>query len=797
MKNSHKIIVLLAFAATGAFFFNRSTPEQKEAKYLKLGNEFFAKNDYGKARLEYLNAAKYIPTDPELLYRMGLVDEAVGDINSAYSDFSRAEMQNAHFDPALEKLAGYYLLGEHYDDAQKRVDTLLKDEPDNLQAHAINGALLLHGKDLAGAEKEARMVLAKDPGNTTAIAVLTGFYFAKHDEAMAGKTLEDGITRNPRDMSLLMLKAKLYAESNNLEKIDEAYHAMFKLSPDDGQLRIDLADIYIEAKQYDKAEATLRAAMAALPQDWKIKQKLVAFLEAHRGVDVAEKQIKDFMQAYPQNNDLYFWLVELYTHNNAVDKAVALLEQMIARQPVGEQALNARTDLARIQYIKGDRQLAEKIVKEVLAKDPGNQAAQLIDANMTLDEGRYNDAVTSLRSIIHAQPKNKEALELLSEALLHQGHVDLAIDTLSQAMEIDPLDPAVRVRLAQMYNINGDSSRALELLAAVNKQDPRYAVGWESTARVAISSKDLPKAKSAISTLSSMEGQQMTSVFLEGQVQANTGKNEEAIASYDKVIHGAPDSPLAEHAVSALADTYQSMGQLDKAAQYIEGLKSNSPYVNDVLGKCYLALGKNDMAAAAFDKAIAANATFQEPYIERAKLYVKAHADDQATGVLKKAISAVPGNVTAPMMEAYILQKNGHYKDAIDIYSGIIKNNPEMSVAANNLAAVISDYEYKDPAMLEKARKLAEQFIGSPNPLLLDTLGWVYYREGKIDQALTLMNQAKASGVKITPEVHYHYGAILLKSGQKEAAKAELQQAVTPQADYHGLEDAKKMLQGL
>lgn len=784
-------------ALIGTVVLLHRTPEQKEARYLKRGNDLFEKGEYGKARLEYRNAARVMPADANVYYRMGLVDEAEGDISSAFGDFSFAELQNAHCDPALLKLAGYYLITEKYDEAQKRVDTVLHDEPGNLEAQALHASLLLHRKDISGAKKEAQAVLDKDPGNITAISVLVGVYFTQGDEAMAVKTLEDGIVRNPKEISLLMLKAHLYAQTNNVAKVSEAYQAMFRLRPKDEKLRMDLADILIEAKQFDNAEAVLRAGAAALPDDWDMKHRLILFLNDHRNADAAEKEIRGYMKAYPKNTDLYFWLVDLYMRNHATDRAIALLNEVIAKEPEGGEALNARASLARVHFIKGDKALADKMVAAILAKDPGNPEALLIQANMEFDQGLYSNAVSNLRTILHEQPRNMDALHLLAETLLRQGRTDLAIDTLNQLLDIDPLNSAVRVRLAQMYNLNGDSQRALELLSIVNKSDPNYAIGWESTARVAMSANDLAKAESAINILSSMDGQQMTSVFLEGRILAGTGKKAEAITDYTRVINADPASPLAEHALSSLVGLYESMGQLEKAVSYMEGLRSSSAYINTLLGECYVKLGKTDKGAAAFDRAIAAGVTSQDPYLDRADLYIKDHKDDLAIAVLKKAEEAVPGDVRAPMMEAYTLQHTGHYQEAIDIYSTIMKNNPGFTVAANNLAAVIAEYDYNDSVMLEKARKIAEQFIGSSDPVMLDTLAWIYYHQGNYNQAQLLVNQAKASGTPVSPEIHYHFGAILLKSGDDKGAKAELQQAVVSGADYYGLDEAKKMLNGL
>jgi predicted Zn-dependent protease len=149
------------------------------------------------------------------------------------------------------------------------------------------------------------------------------------------------------------------------------------------------------------------------------------------------------------------------------------------------------------------------------------------------------------------------------------------------------------------------------------------------------------------------------------------------------------------------------------------------------------------------------------------------------------------------MMTAGIMVKMGQYQEAITLYDAILAHNPGIDAAANNLAQAITDYEYTDTAALAKARQTAERFVSSTNPLYLDTLGWVYYRQGNFQQAQTIMERVMAAKDELPPEVHYHYGSLLLKMGKPEEAKAQLRMATIEGAGYAGREEAKKALSDL
>ena len=117
----------------------------------------------------------------------------------------------------------------------------------------------------------------------------------------------------------------------------------------------------------------------------------------------------------------------------------------------------------------------------------------------------------------------------MGEALLQQGHLDLAIDTTKKLVDINPANFVARVRLAQMVQMNGDTKQAMELVSLVTKTSPDYAIGWEAAARIAIAAKEWLPAEEAIRTLDKIEGQHLTASFLEGQVLEANGKSEEAI----------------------------------------------------------------------------------------------------------------------------------------------------------------------------------------------------------------------------------------------------------------------------
>ncbi|HUY68713.1 MAG TPA: tetratricopeptide repeat protein [Alphaproteobacteria bacterium] len=790
-----RAVVFLAFTLALA---GCGSPQQRAAAYLKRGNQLFAEGQYEKARLEYKNALRLEPASANLAYRLGLVEEAERHYRPAFVDFTHAEEQNAHFAPALLKLAEYYLVAGRLDETQKRIDTVLAKKPNDADAHALHAGVLLRRKDFTGCEKEARFALAQDPGDAVAYAVLAGLYTQQGDDAKAIATVEQGIAHDPKEMSLLLLRAGLYEKTGDLAKIATAYQAIFARAPGAVAYRTRLADLYLKAGKLIEAEATLRAGIAAQPDNRDMQRALIAFLAGHRGLDAAEKQIRQWMQADPHDAILDAWLVDLYVGHDQADRAVAFLQPIVAQNRFDKEGLYARTALARIDYGEGNKEEAGHLAATVLVQDPNDLDALLVKARLEFDLGQYQDAVADLRAILLMQPHAAEPLHLMAETLLRQGHPDLAIDTLDRLIAQDPLDKAARVRLAQIYRFDGDPQHAMDLLFLVTKQYPHYAVAWESVARAAIGMKDWTTATNAIDTLDGLPGRQKLAAFLRGRLLQQTGKPADAIVSYKQAVGGDPSAPLSIRALRALVETAKSLGQLPAAADYIRSLKTNDPTVATVLSECYMDMGKDSDAAATLDQAIAAHARNAETYLDRARLFVAAQQPARAIGVLKAGAAEAPADMRLPVMEAEVDSARGDYKQAIALYGDLLARNPQLDAVANNMAALIADHDYDDAAALAKAHRASERFVASTDPLYLDTLGWVDYRLGKIDEARIFLARATADGTA-SPEIYYHYGAILLKAGARKQAKVELEKALAGggAAFYPGLDDARKMRAGL
>lgn len=756
----HKISLAIIIGASLLFLVGCDSPEEKQEKYIQRGDRYLQEQDYVHARLEYKNAAKINPTNVKVIYSLGLIEEAEGNIAAAASAFMTAEQQDKNFEPVVQKLAEIFLTAQQDEEAKIRISRLLDINPRNSMAHALNASLLLKRKEFSSAEKEVRLALDLDQGNIIAHSVLSGLYFAQKQPEKALSALDDGLKVKPDEASLYLLKAVIFADAGDLDNVQKVYNRVFELNPDKIGYRFDLAQILSTSNDKKSAETILRSTVDQFPDNEEAKRKLVLLIEEDKGMMSAESEIKTLLQQSPEQKVLYLWLADLYLRNKREDLAISALKNILETPDNEWVGLVANTSMARIKLSQGDIDFAQKLIETVLSKDINNSEALLLRANLALSQGDYEQALGDVRNVIRDVPNSAQAARMLTEILVSQGRTDLAIDTLLQYYSHAPKDFGAQVRLAQLYALKGDIKTAFDVLDKITENEPSFSVAWETLARLSIENKLYDEAEKAIGHLADKPDQNANLLFLKGQLLASKGENDASLGFYKQILDQNPNSALVDHALAGILEATSSEEDLTKIELILTETSSNNPAVTSVLGGIQAKLGKMDDAIATLQLALSQKPRSQAAYLSLAEIFRGRGDVEQALSILERAEKDIPYEIKASMSKAEILVANKEPDRAIRLYESLYEKNKSSQMAdviANNLAQTIADHQSNDKAQLEKARLIAERFINSDNPYYLDTLAWVYYKQGNVAAAEPLLKKAKSLLKTPNEQIEGHY----------------------------------------
>ena len=150
-----------------------------------------------------------------------------------------------------------------------------------------------------------------------------------------------------------------------------------------------------------------------------------------------------------------------------------------------------------------------------------------------------------------------------------------------------------------------------------------------------------------------------------------------------------------------------------------------------------------------------------------AKLLLEQHRSEDAHAVMTAAVKAMPNEPEVLYDAAMIAEETGHADAARQYLEHLVGLNPDH-VQANNALG----YLYVEQNIhLQKARALLERaYNASPlDPFILDSMGWLCYREGKFKAAYEFTS---ASLKRLyDPEVALHLIEILAVSDRKFEAQ--------------------------
>jgi Tfp pilus assembly protein PilF len=124
-------------------------------------------------------------------------------------------------------------------------------------------------------------------------------------------------------------------------------------------------------------------------------------------------------------------------------------------------------------------------------------------------------------------------------------------------------------------------------------------------------------------------------------------------------------------------------------------------------------------------------------------------------------------------------------------FEKVLVLSPRSALAANNLAWLYSEYGGDQEKALQLAQTAKE--AAPSDPRISDTLGWILYKRGVYQRAVSLLKEA-AAGLPDNPAIQYRLGLTSLKVGDQDGARQALTAALKSPASFPQREEAKKLL---
>jgi len=505
----------------------------------------------------------------------------------------------------------------------------------------------------------------------------------------------------------------------------------------------------------------------------QLYQRAVEIALRGRAGEQALAAAKAWRQALPQSREANEYMAQILM---ALGRSVELappLRALIQLTPAPQQPqviAGLPRNLARV----ADKQSAAQVIDD--ATQPWRQPPlELAEAWTASAEGwlQAKDATKSLASLNKA----------LAIKPAYPGAGLVALDLMALQPDAEALvkqqlalpDAPTLVRLAYGRKLAGaqryeESAEQLEKLLATQ---PDQLGSWLTLAAVRLELKQLDKAEAALKPVLD---------------SANTASQAKGNAS-DTTIAGVTND--LEQAYLLMSQIAEQRKQWAQAVAWIEraDVKHEKLAVQGQHARLLYRQGKLSEA-----RALIRSLPETEPrdavakYQAEAQLLRDAQQWEEAYKVLGEASKRFPEDADLMYDQAMLGEKLQKFADMEKLLRTVITLTPENPNAFNALGYSLADRGVRLPEARELVQKALEMRPG--DPFITDSMGWVEFRAGRIDEAVRLLQEAYQ--LRADPEIAAHLGEVLWAQNKQDEAREVWRKALKADADNDTLKATMK-----
>jgi tetratricopeptide (TPR) repeat protein len=736
------------FLAAALLFLSAcsSTPQEKEALHMKRGKAAVDKKDYKTAVVEYKVASQNMPKDAEPVYQLGMTYLNGGAAKQAVEAFAKAVSLNpkhegAQFEMALVKVGSNK--PEIVQEAKQVLTAYLATHPDNLDAM---GSLAL---------AEAKL----------------------DNKAEALKLLEAAAEKTPDDMHAASMVVALYAAMGDVNAAKDVAHELAERQPNSPAAATLRAQVSLATRDTADADAQISRALA-LRRDFRPALELRLRRELMDRNSASAEETTQELAKLPEKRTWSAYGRILFAEKK-IDQAMAEFNRVLKEH---NDNAEIRDEYSALLTGAGRRKEAEAVIAGTLVKNPKDRSALLQRATLEIDKGDLDAATKDVKTLQGMKASSPQLSYQQARIFGARGESVQQGDTLADLLKTNPRFLAARLDLARVMLASGKARNSVTLLEQASAPEKRTAeyVFYHNMALMAAGDWD-EASKNVAAALAALRSPGF--LYQDALVKTHNKDLPGARKSLEAAFQMEPGNALT---LSLLGNIMRQQGEGPKFLAMVKEAAAKHPdsaILENVLGRQLAGRGDAAGAKAAFEAA-KADGDAANAEIELAALDIRAGAIDKARQRLLD-LTKTHDNARARMLLAEIETRKGASADVvISHYLKALELEPANATAMNNLADILASRKSKyDDALFWAQKALAT----SPNsPVVEDTIGWIYYREGKYDAALPYLE--KSAKEMDRPVAHYHLAGALAKSGDPVRGRKEFETALKedPKSDARG-----------
>ncbi len=326
----------------------------------------------------------------------------------------------------------------------------------------------------------------------------------KLDEAI--KSTREAARLNPQNPNFYCNLGEMERQAGHLDSAAIALNKAIALDPDNLQAQNNMGIVHYDRREFHKAAECYRKAIAinpdyaeaynnlgnALRASTGLPEAIVEYenaiehrenyAEAYNNMGVALREMQKFEEAEmsfrravgfrPFYVEAANNLANLLIFQKRYDEALRLLGDMLRAHPKDPRTL---VNVARTQLMRGSIQQAEGATKAILADNPDNVEALILNGQICHELDRFDEALDSLEHALAMEPNDLEALNFYGIVLKSVGRLDEAHQVFIKALELQPRALGAYSNIVDLEKFTKDNPLFSAMVQIIEKaKDPEH-----------------------------------------------------------------------------------------------------------------------------------------------------------------------------------------------------------------------------------------------------------------------------------------------------------------------------------
>jgi len=536
--------------------------------FMLAGEAHMQAKDFGKANAYFEKANALAPNTALVHTALGMSQLGLGENARAIAELEKASNLDVKTAQPGILLVMTHLRQKEYDKALAAVLRLEKEQPDNPIVHNLKGAVYLGRKDVASARPAFEKAVTLQPTYFAAVQNLAQLDMQAKQPEAARKRYLALLAQDKKNLQAMLAMASVGLAQGSNEEVQTWLERAVSEHPDAAQPAALLVGHYLRLGDKQKSLALAAKLQSTHPDDPNFLGVLADAQVANGDLRAALDSLNKMAVLQPESAQVQYRIARTHL---ALKDAVAATSALKKTQQLDPAFLPAQLTQAGLAVEQGRFEDALAIARLMQKQKAGQAPGNVLEGDIQMAQKKSTQAIAAYERAAAIEPGGLLAIKLHG-ALLQAGKTADAEARLGNWVKANPADTRVRLYLANYKLQTRQNKAAIEQLQAVVKLEPQNVLALNNLAWALGEEKDV-RAMQYAEQAYKLAPENSAVLDTMGWMLAEKGDTARGLTLLQKASGLAPESAeIRYHYAQALVKA----GDKSKARKEIEQLLANA-----------------------------------------------------------------------------------------------------------------------------------------------------------------------------------------------------------------------------